>query len=253
MTTISRELAQAPRLPAGGATSPAPSPSPDPNELVGKGSTSARWLGGIAGTAVGVGASLGVAALAGRVPLAPVRYMGAALTIAAPFAGGYLGQRAMGQLTRETRAEADRAKIARREDLQLQIRTLQAESAGQLDAKQKSRVDTLRKDRIKLVESRPEANFVGKAVLPAVLGIGLMVGSGAIAGKLTPDDGKGITAMFNAMFAGGAGGVAGVWAGVEAGRILTKGPHLAQLPIDTKERIAAIDRELDALLAAAGP
>jgi hypothetical protein len=241
MTTIS----SLPVIPAGTTASKA---AADPNELVGSGDASARWMGGLVGAGVGVGAAAGLTKLTSSSSLAPVRIAGVVGALGAVGGGAFLGQRLLGSATRETQAESTRAQQAKQHDLQLEIRTLQAEASGSLTKDERARVDELRGERTDLAESRPGPNALGKYVIPAVLGLGLMAGAATIAGRLTPDDGKGINAMFNAMMAGGFGGAFGAWAGLEAGEILTSGPHLSELPKETTARIAAIDSELDGLL-----
>jgi hypothetical protein len=224
----------------------------DPNELVGKGDTSARWLGGITGAALGTAVAAGLLAIGSKSPLPVVRGHALAGGLGAIAGGAFLGQKLLGDATRQTRAEVARTHESRQADLDIEFRIKQADLRGGLTRTQRDEASRLRDERQRLAEARPQANAIGKFVLPIVLGAGLMVAAGATAGKLTPDDGKGINAMFNAMMAGGVGGGFGVWAGVETGRAFLAGDRVADLSPDSKARIAEIDRRLDALLTPAG-
>lgn len=218
-----------------------------PDELVGSGDTSARWFGGAVGLGLGVGAFAGITSLAARGPQA-ARIAGGIAGLAALGGLPFLGQKLMGHATRSTQAEVTREATAKRDDVAIEIRTLQAKQRGDLTAEDEAKVKELRATRQELAQGRPEQGWVGKYALP--LGLAAAIGVGAAVGayKLTPDDGKGINSMFNGMFGAIGGAAAGGWAGSEIGAIVASGPHMTELPVDTKDRIAAIDRELDGLL-----
>ena len=225
----------------------APEPgSGAPDELVGGGSTSARWLGGVIGFGAGVGALTALTAI--KSPLRPVQVGTALLGIGALVGGPVLGQHLLGQATRLTGAEAARTADAKQADIDIEYRAKVEDARGNLDSDEKSEVSSLRTERTKLAQARPDVNVWGRIVAPVALGVGAMVLGGYLAMKLTPDDGKGINALFNTMFAAPAAGAMGAWAGVEGGRILGAGPHKAEVPTESKARIAEIDRRLDAIL-----
>jgi hypothetical protein len=239
MTTITA----AHSMPALGASAP--------GDLVGRGDTSTRVLGGILGGGAGVGAMVGISAMTSRSSVAPVRIAGGIAGLAAIGGGAFLGQRLAGNATRSTDAEAARELASKQTDLRIQSRVLQAKADGGMSQKQENHIDGLRRERSKLQQSKPEANFFGKFALPVALGLGVAVGAGMLAGKLTHSDGKGINVMFNSLGAGMAGLGGGAWLGYETGKILTAGPHVDELPAEAAARIAAIDAELDTILGAA--
>ena len=243
MTTI----AAAPAMP--NAMLPIPvDPGADPNELVGKGETQARWLGGLAGFGAGVGVATGISALTSRTNVTPLKVIGGIASAAAIGGGAFGGQYLLGQATRSTRAEADRALRAEQQDLGIQARVLQAKAGGALSSKDEQHVTELRRERQSLVKSEREPNFVGKYVVPAVATAAVGAAAAVIAYKVSPDDGKGITALFNGMMAGGFGAAGGLWAGTTLGDILTRSEPTATIPADAQARIDAIDTELDELL-----
>lgn len=219
-----------------------------PNDLVGGGDPSARLFGAIGGAVVGGGAAFGILKLTENSPFLPVRIGGLVGTLGAVGGGAFLGQRMLGQATRSTAAEVQRAEAAKQMDLQIEIRTMQAKAAGNLTEAQEKDVEKLRGERIKLAESKPDVNAFAKWGLPIVIGAGLAIAAGTVAGKLTPDDGKGINAMFNSMFAGGAGAGMGAWAGHEASKVFFSGDHHEQVPAAAQARIDEIDAKLGELL-----
>jgi hypothetical protein len=226
----------------------APPSISDPNELVGDGAGMSRTFGGLVGGSVGVAAMAGLTMLTRRSSITPVRIGGAVAGLAAIGGGAFLGQKLMGTVTRETRAEAQRSSAAKEHDLQVEIRTLQARGRGDLTSDDEARLKELRADRISTYEARPGPNWFGKFALPIAFGAGLAVLGAVTGGKLAPDDGKGLNAMFAGIGGGAAGLLLGGWSGVELGAILTKGPHEASLPDEARQRVDQIDREIDSLL-----
>lgn len=221
-----------------------------PADLVGLGDPSARVFGGLAGGAVGVGAAFGIATLTGKSSLRPVQIVGGVAALAAVGAGAWGGQKLLGTATRSTQAEVTRAAQAKQQDATIEYRATTAEFHGRLDKEQRATVDKLRKERIELAEARPETNVWGTWVVPIAAGVATAAVAGVLAAKFSPDDGKGITAMFNTMMAVPAGLAGGAWAGTEIGSIFLNGPHLDDVPTDAQQRIRAIDAQLDELLGA---
>ena len=233
--------------PAGaGDTAPA-----DPTELVGKGRTFDRVVGGAAGFGVGVGALMGITALTEKSTVAPIKYAGAVLGVGALVAGPYLGQKLAGHLTRSTRAEAERERAAERADIDLKHRIDVAGVTGNLSHETVERAHRLREDRREVAEGHPDQNWVAKWALPALVGVGAAATAGFLAHKFSYDDGKGINQLFNMMFAIPAGGIGGAMLGSSIGNIAMPGTRHVELPARNAERIAELDREIDELIGAA--
>ncbi len=245
MTTISSAPVAAARSNAAGISA---DKAADPNERTGSGSGSARTLGGILGGAVGVGALTGLTALASKSNAQPVRIAAAVAGLGAIGGGAFFGQRLLGQATRPTVSELDRAKAAQVEARSIDFRATGAQYRGTLDEDQLKHVNELRDERTKLAEARPDQGFVAKWGMPVALGLGAAALAGFLAMKYSPDDGKGITAMFNTMMAVPAGGAAGAWAGSVLGDATMPGTRFTEVPADSAARIAEIDAELDGLL-----
>ncbi len=220
----------------------------DPNELVGSGKTHARWLGGLVGGGLGIGAAMGISKLTAGSSAMPIKVIGGLASAAAIGGGAFGGQYLLGQATRSTRAEADRALRAQQQDLGIEVRVLQAKAGGQLSRDDEQQVTELRSERRGLVASAREGNALGKWVMPLLGAAAVGTAAAMVAYKMSPDDGKGLTALFNGMFGAGGGAVAGGWAGFTAGEILTRGEPQATIPADAQARIDAIDAELDAIL-----
>ena len=249
MTTISSAPITATRAAATSAEAGTPDgATTDPNDLVGTGSGSARWLGGIAGAGVGIGAMVGLTALTGRSGAMPIRIAGAVGGLAAIGGGAFMGQKLLGNATRATSAETDRAAAAQVEARSIDFRATEAMYRGRIDEDQLEQVHQLRDERTKLAEAGPDQGFIARWGMPVAVGIGAAALAGFLAMKYSPDDGKGITAMFNTMFAVPAGGAAGAWAGSVLGDATMPGTRFSEVPAASAERIAAIDAELDELL-----
>lgn len=223
----------------------------DPNRLVGKGSTFDRWMGGIAGFGVGVGALMGVTALTEKSTLMPVRIGGAVLGVGALVGAPYLGQKLTGHLSRSTQAEAERARGAERADVDIKHRIDVAKVTGDIDGKALERAEKLRDERRTLAEGRPDQHWFAKWGIPAIVGVGAAAAAGYLAIRYSPDDGKGINQVFNTMFAVPGGLLGGAMLGSTIGNVTMPGTRHAQLPADDAARVAEIDRELDGLLGAA--
>lgn len=191
---------------------------------------------------------MGLSKLASTSPLRPVQIGANVVGVAALVGGPILGQLLLGKATRLTGAESARTSAAKQADIGIEYRAKVEDARGNLDSDERSEITSLRSERTKLAEARPDVNVWGRVVAPTVLGVGALVLGGYLAMKLTPDDGKGINAMFNTMFAAPAAGAAGAWAGIVGGKMLGSGPHKAEVPAESKARIAEIDRRLDAIL-----
>lgn len=254
MTTISRAPIAPDRIDAVSITADkadiSTDPATAPSDLVGKGSGHARAFGGILGGAIGVGALLGVTALAQKSPAMPVRVAALVGGLGAVGGGAYVGQKLLGNATRATSAEADRAAAAQVEARSIDFRATEASYRGRIDDKQLAQVDKLRDERTKLAEAAPDQGTFAKWVLPVALGVGAAALGGFLAMKYSPDDGKGIAAMFNTMGAVPAGLAAGAWGGTVLGNAIAPGERFTEVPAASAARIAEIDAKLDELLGA---
>lgn len=220
------------------------------NSFVGSGDTSARWLGGLAGAGVGIGAGAVITNLASRSPARSVRAVGLGASLGSVIAGSFIGQHLLGQATRPPLAQVERETRAVQTDLEFEIRQLRAKTSGTLNATQLKRVTSLREERKELAISRPETGPIGKFMLPASLAAVGAVGAGLVAHRLSPKDTMGINAIstLNTIFAGAAGLSIGAWSGYEIGKIVDQSPNVDTLPDKTKQRISEIDQELVSIL-----
>lgn len=217
------------------------------HEFVGKGSGFARFVGGTTGAAVGIGATIGLVGLASRSNAMPVRIGALVAGLGSIGGGAFLGQKLLGNATRQTAAEHSREASANREDLAIGYRIDVAEVSG-VDRKKISEARKLQGERSLLAKAGPDQGFLGEWALPIAATLGAAVAVGMLAYKLSPDDGKGITAGFNGMFGMMGGGAAGLGIGIVAGDALLPGTRLAEVPAADAARISEIDARLDALI-----
>lgn len=217
------------------------------HEFVGKGSSLARFVGGATGVAAGIGVTAGLTALASRSNAMPVRVAALVAGLGTIGGGAYLGQKLLGNATRQTAPEHAREASATREDLAVGYRIDVAEASG-VDRRQIAEARELQRERLDLAKAGPDQGFLAKWALPVAVGAGAAAGAAMLAYRLSPDDGKGITAMFNAMFGMIGGGAAGLGIGAVAGDALFPGTRHAEVPAADAARIAQIDARLDELV-----
>ncbi len=243
MTTIAAGLpVRATSIEVRKGDDPAPS-----HDLVGKGSGFARVVGGATGAGLGIGAMVGITALTSRSGAVPVRIAGAVAGLGAIGGGAFLGQRLLGNATRQTAPEHAREASAKREDLAIKYRIDVAEASG-VDRKKISEARKLQGERSELAKAGPDQGFLAKWALPIGVGLAAAAGTAMVAYKLSPDDGKGITAMFNAMGGMIGGGAAGLGIGAVAGDALFPGTRHDEVPAADAARISEIDAKLDELV-----
>ena len=219
--------------------------SDDPvgEEFVGNGNGFARFVGGATGAGIGIGALVGITALAGKSNVMPVRIAGLVTGLGAVGGGAYFGHKLLGHATRQTAPEHARELTAMREDLAIKYRIDVAEASG-ADRKQVSEARELQRERTHLAKAGPDQSVAAAWGLPIALGIGVAAGAAMLAFKHTPDDGKGINAMFNAMGGMIGGGAAGLGIGAVAADALFPGTRLAEIPAADAARISEIDAKL---------